>query len=74
MHFCVCDFRGTDASGARDQLCYDKAKAVVQSYKVHQVSEVSTMPFTTISYYFDRASEVGLVSKFVLSVINHDLI
>ena len=47
----------------RTQSCYAKAKAVVDSYKVHKPAEVSSTAFVLISYYFDRAADSGLIGK-----------
>ncbi len=51
-------------TGSRMAECYDVASNVVKTYKIHKVLEVTNKPFTAISYYFDRATEVHLVSKY----------
>ena len=65
----MCVFiRGSEVSAGmtRYEACYNAAKSFIQQkYKVHKVPEILTVPFVTISYYYDRAVESKLIGKLI---------
>ena len=51
------------AGVSRFDACFAAARAFLPKYKVQKVGEVNEVPFSTISYYYDRAADVGLIGK-----------
>lgn len=54
--------RGLTNSENRFEACYGASKKLV-SGKIEQVREIQDDHFCTISYYYDRAVDFGLIGK-----------
>ena len=69
--FSSCVFSGVaPAQGtSRFEACITSARKFLPKYDVQRVSEVNQVPFSTISYYYDRAADVGLIGKQLLKLI-----
>lgn len=53
--------KAVQPQSSRFEECYVAAKSVISKYNLHTTPEIQEKSFCTISYYYDRANEAGLV-------------